>query len=133
MPVIRGGHGNDIGGLAIEQAAIVADELRRGIALGGEFARALGQHFRIDIDEVADLDIGQFRERAHVRLAAAVDPDHRDPQAVVRANDPRIAPRRDRHAQRRARALHHCSPVQHRSSSVHSSRSLIERNSTRSP
>ena len=112
---IRRGDGDDVDHLAIEQPAIVALDLQAIEPLGAEFARALGEHVRIDVDEVRDLDVRQLRERARVRLPAPVDADHRDPKPIIRALDLRVAARAHRDAERRACPRHHLTTIHHRS------------------
>jgi len=90
MPVVRNRDDDGVDVLVVEdlpQVLLVAGLEGGDLVEHGLVVRARGEQVAVDVAEGLDLDVLQLREAALQRVALAVNPDARDHDAVVGAED----------------------------------------------
>jgi hypothetical protein len=84
--MVGGGDRDGVDALVVEHPTKVGQCCRRGGCLAGllpEHLEGAAEHLRVGIDDGRDLDVVEAHEAAQVGLAAAVEAEHGDTDAIV--------------------------------------------------
>jgi hypothetical protein len=98
VPIVGGGDRDGVDALVVEYPTKVGQSHRHGGRLAGLLLKLLdgaAEYLRVGIDDGRDLDVVEAHEAAQMGLAATVEAEHGDADAIVRT------PHRGRSAWRR--------------------------------